>query len=474
MWILASWGVLSLALGVAIPMEANEFRHQAARELDSGETSLAIYWSRSASRVRADHVHQLTTQSLESAANVENILAAARAMGVRADWRRFESRQGATAPIGDLASLLKTVDACLLPWGQPADGRAEANAVSNGWALAWIDQRSQRLCVLDPRGPPAILKTDPMKPEVVKRRWRPIAAGDSKAAWQALLLRGKPTRQLPTLGGHSRFQYRRKVEHVHRRIATLRKHAHDVDAQQASFHVLVEQPFVVAGDGSVQEMQRWTTGTVRWAVEKMKAKYFAKDPESVLEIWLFDGKASYERNVEKLFGSKPTTPYGYYSPRHQALVMNIQTGGGTLVHEILHPYMEANFPACPAWFNEGLASLYEQSTERQDEIHGLTNWRLAGLQRALSAGGAPTFKTLCNTTSKDFYADKSGVHYAAARYLCYFLQEERKLKRFYDRFLANRREDPSGYATLQEVLEERDMTAFEERWKAFVLNLRFP
>jgi len=28
-----------------------------------------------------------------------------------------------------------------------------------------------------------------------------------------------------------------------------------------------------------------------------------------------------------------------------------------LVHEIVHPFMRANFPECPAWFNEGLASL---------------------------------------------------------------------------------------------------------------------
>ena len=40
--------------------------------------------------------------------------------------------------------------------------------------------------------------------------------------------------------------------------------------------------------------------------------------------------------------------------------MNIGPGPGTLSHELVHPYMEANFPNVPAWFNEGLASLYEQ------------------------------------------------------------------------------------------------------------------
>jgi len=54
--------------------------------------------------------------------------------------------------------------------------------------------------------------------------------------------------------------------------------------------------------------------------------------------------ASYEKNTLLLFKEKPSTPYGYYSSTHKALIMNIATGGGTLVHEIVHPFVEANFP----------------------------------------------------------------------------------------------------------------------------------
>ena len=39
--------------------------------------------------------------------------------------------------------------------------------------------------------------------------------------------------------------------------------------------------------------------------------------------------------------------------------MNSATALGTLSHELVHPYMETNFPNVPSWFNEGLASLYE-------------------------------------------------------------------------------------------------------------------
>ena len=51
----------------------------------------------------------------------------------------------------------------------------------------------------------------------------------------------------------------------------------------------------------------------------------------------------------------------------------VATGGGTLVHEIVHPFMRANFPECPAWFNEGMGSLYEQCSEVNGRIAGLTN-----------------------------------------------------------------------------------------------------
>src|SRR6266850_7507398 len=81
----------------------------------------------------------------------------------------------------------------------------------------------------------------------------------------------------------------------------------------------------------------------------LKQDFFTNDPKEILDIWLFKDAASYEKNTRLLFGDAPTTPYGYYSSKDKALIMNIATGGGTLVHEIVHPFMEANFPACPPW-----------------------------------------------------------------------------------------------------------------------------
>lgn len=237
--------------------------------------------------------------------------------------------------------------------------------------------------------------------------------------------------------------------------------------------VVVEPPFVVVGNGGLGNVRRSAEQTVRWAVKLLSQDYFDKPPARILNVWLLGDAESYEKTARAITGDAPGTPYGFYTRQHGALVMNIATGGGTLVHEIVHPYIEANFPACPAWFNEGLGSLYEQSAERDGHIVGLTNWRLGGLQRAIRAGRVPALEALLGTSSSEFYADESGVHYAASRYLLHYLQGRELLRRYYRDFVAAHASDPSGYHTLAKTLGERDMKGFQKRWEAYVLKLRF-
>ena len=240
------------------------------------------------------------------------------------------------------------------------------------------------------------------------------------------------------------------------------------------FSVVIQEPFVVIGDGGLAAVSRSATGTVKWAVDHLKADFFKDDPEEILDVWLFKDRESYNKYTKEIFNDNPGTPYGYFSHKHKALIMNIGTGGGTLVHEIVHPFMYANFPECPPWFNEGLGSLFEQANERDGHIIGMTNWRLAGLQKAIKAGTVPSFKALTAMTSGEFYNEDRGTNYAQARYLCYYLQERGLLIQFYKEFVANQKQDPSGFKTLKKVLGEEDMEKFKTKWEAFVLKLTFP
>jgi hypothetical protein len=255
--------------------------------------------------------------------------------------------------------------------------------------------------------------------------------------------------------------------------ASFEKHADQLSAKlkDRGFTVLIEKPFVVIGDEPETVVKQRSQDTVKWLVGKLKQDYFTRDPQSILEIWLFKDDASYRKHAKEFFNDEPDTPYGYYSSSNKALIMNIATGGGTLVHEIVHPFMEANFPDCPAWFNEGLGSLYEQSGEIDGHIHGFTNWRLPGLQKGIKKKIVPTFKTLTEKSDAEFYNDNTGVNYAQARYLCYYLQQKKLLTKYYKDFLANHKTDPTGYKTLQKTIGERDMNAFQRKWEAFVLKL---
>src|SRR5262249_6825366 len=237
------------------------------------------------------------------------------------------------------------------------------------------------------------------------------------------------------------------------------------------FSIVIQAPFIVVGDEPPDTVKQHAEETVKWAVDRLKQDFFAKDPESILDIWLFKDAASYERNTWQLFNEHPTTPYGYYSSQHKALIMNISTGGGTLVHEIVHPFMEANFPACPPWLNEGMGSLYEQCGEENGHIYGYVNWRLPGLQKAIKAKQVPDFKTLLAMDANTFYGDGTGVNYAQSRYLLYYLQEKKLLVKFYKQFHARQKTDPTGLKTLKAVLRESNMDQFKRKWETFVLGL---
>jgi hypothetical protein len=254
----------------------------------------------------------------------------------------------------------------------------------------------------------------------------------------------------------------------------LAAHCRRLRAQlpEKKWPVIVERPFVVTGDSA--HVPRIAKNTVHWAVTRLKKDFFESDPSGFVDVWLFEGKESYEGHTAAIFSETPTTPYGYYSPKWGALIMNIATGTGTLVHEIVHPFVHENFRQCPTWLNEGLASLFEQCEEKEGHIHGRTNWRLEGLKTSIEKGSLPTFEALTATSTNEFYEDDRGNHYAQARYLCYYLQEKGLLLDFWRRFQKDQESDPTGYKTLALVLGEKDMKAFQKRWEEWALALTFP
>ncbi len=233
----------------------------------------------------------------------------------------------------------------------------------------------------------------------------------------------------------------------------------------AGFTVLSEGPFVVAGDEPAATVRDHAREIVRWTCTMLRKDFFSADPDAVYSIYLFKDKESYEANALRLFGAKPFTPYGYCSSEHHALVMNISTGGGTLVHEMVHAFMHGNVPSCPVWINEGLASLFEQCALRDGHIIGRVNWRLTGLKEALAADEAPAWAHLAVMTDREFYQVGTAANYATARYLLLWLQERGLLLRFWKAWLAGMKDDPRGLDTVLALFPGEAPAAVEARWR---------
>ncbi len=234
------------------------------------------------------------------------------------------------------------------------------------------------------------------------------------------------------------------------------------------FTVVVTAPFVVVGDGPASEVKHIANGFLHDKVVMMEKDFFAKRPTKLLEVWLFHNEKAFRAGAKKFFNDEPDTPYGYYSSTANALVMNAN-GLGTLSHELVHPYMEANFEGEPAaWFNEGLASLFERPSERKGHLVGLPNWRLPNLKKQIRDKTLPPLTKLVATTRDEFYA-ASWDAYAQARYLIYYLQEHDKLKAFYDAALADKK-DQTHQAALESVLGT-SLEKFDPEWQKWVMKV---
>jgi hypothetical protein len=233
------------------------------------------------------------------------------------------------------------------------------------------------------------------------------------------------------------------------------------------FHVRRSEVFVCAGDVSKAEFDSIVDGTVTACAKALWKQYFNKRPDYPIRVYLFGDERTYRAYAKKLFDDTDVSYFGYFKPDEKALVMNIGTGTGTLVHEMVHALMEPDFPAAPTWFSEGLASLYEQCRVERDGLVGLVNWRLPVLRRGLQNKTTLPLAKLIATSRAEFLDENTGVHYAQARYLCQFMQERSVLREFYRTYRDGFKNDKTGAKALQKVFG-KTVAEIEKEWLKWV------
>lgn len=239
--------------------------------------------------------------------------------------------------------------------------------------------------------------------------------------------------------------------------------------------VIMQSPFVIGGNLSKEQLQAWHDRTIYPASVALWDTYFEAQPDRPITVLLFTDRETYDDYADRLFGDRSISIYGYYKPSIRTLIMNIGTGGGTLVHELTHALIDFDFDAVPDWFNEGLASLHEQCRFRETAgkhwIEGLENWRLPALQKAIDQKQLGTLQEMC--ANPDFRGPNVGLNYAQARYFCMFMQQQGKLADFYQRFRKDHRRDASGAASIATVFPDKTWDELEADYRAWVMTLEF-
>lgn len=231
--------------------------------------------------------------------------------------------------------------------------------------------------------------------------------------------------------------------------------------------VLIRPPFVLAGDMPEDVLERLHRDVVQPTERALNVGFFDSLPTEPITIVAFAKEAGFRDFARRVDRRQPESYYGYYLRSHRRLVVNVSTGAGTLAHELTHALAHFDFPNMPEWFDEGLASVFEQSefSETGHRLTGTDNWRVHLLLRALHDNRLRKTDELVQ--GRSVRANHESIDYAHARYVCLFLQDQQLLEPFYRKLRSRAESDPTGWQTLREVVASEaasDIDADFRRW----------
>lgn len=249
------------------------------------------------------------------------------------------------------------------------------------------------------------------------------------------------------------------------RARILDKHLAENDS------LIVRAPFILAGDLSEAELDRVWRDIIVPTRRALSLAYFDAEPTQPITLLLYSNETAYRDAAQRLDGRESANYYGYYIRTDRRIVANIGTGEGTLAHELVHALTHFDYPDMPEWFDEGLASIFEEADFSDDGLHltGLSNWRLNHLLHALQNRRLQSLESLI--TARDIRPDRQSVDYAHSRYFCLYLQEHGLLQGVYRKLRANAATDASGLRTLCEIFDTPTLDTVDRDFREWVITL---
>lgn len=187
-----------------------------------------------------------------------------------------------------------------------------------------------------------------------------------------------------------------------------------------------------------------------------KTKFAFTKPQQYLTVLLTENPFDLIEATNILYptaGLKPYAPFlGYYNEKDNLIAANGgRQGYGTLLHELIHAYLHTDYPDCPIWLNEGLASLYERTEWTNHELRGIPNWRF---DRLNASDFVPLEQLLTDINAHQY-------NLAHIRMLLLYFDNRLDIGAFYHFAKAK-----GGFFTYSEMTETFDIT--EEKWQAFI------
>jgi len=231
---------------------------------------------------------------------------------------------------------------------------------------------------------------------------------------------------------------------------------------------VVHSPFVLAGDLSAAELERLHREAVAPIAEAFWRAFFDNRPDRPVTIVVLSNEGSYETVAANLDGYEPSAYAGYTQRNERRIVLNLATGRGTLAHELCHVLALFDFPDMPEWFDEGLAALHEEADFSEDGLLlvGRSNWRSRIVREALGQNRLTALEEVIR--APEFRGEGEGINYALVRGFCHYLQTRGLLSHFYRKFHAAANDDPTGVATLCELLRQPHIRKLDADFRAWL------
>jgi hypothetical protein len=217
-------------------------------------------------------------------------------------------------------------------------------------------------------------------------------------------------------------------------------------------------------DYEAQQLERFTMPFF----QEVYPRFFRYEPAYPFRIVYFSDKGEFSRCTK-------STAYGFYQPTSRTLYTYSHSGEGTLWHELIHAFIDANIDhQIQQWFNEGLASFYEMAGVYQGKFYeGYTNWRLPLLQKMLKRRD---YMPLPAFLAEDSMSEDNA--YAKARFFFCYLWRHDKMDAFVKTYLydlsARAKGESLGKLALAEAerLVGKEVADIEAEYKQWAMEMK--